>query len=295
MIDLRVNPEGLARNRKLAEQQGLLVPTIAEQQNPDLIPVETRKYLRNPENLERLRLFRLSWYCTGEDGNFANVPLYREFLPEETGVPCRILALVGWGKPGELLRAGSEFGGKISGFVTGQNGTDPMGSAMWHCNVTGFALAELFEAKKRPGDRLFGVCLSAENGLTAAGDLMLDRYPRAKLAVRGLETTVPAECNVRNVDATVSAGNDLAACIGLARYFELTERDVLLTVLTKEPEAGDAVVKELTFRDKKQLYLRKNTTDSGEFWTNPEESWADIYTASNAVDERINTFNDSLR
>jgi len=291
MIDLRRNDAGLERNLEQARQCGLVIPTIAELQNPDLIPVKTRELLKKPENHESLGLFRLSWYCTGEAGTFANVPLYREYLPEETGVPCRILALTGWGAPGELCRAGSQFGGTMPGFVTGSQAEEPMGSAMWHCNVTGFALAELFEAVKQPGDRLFGVCLSAEGGLTAAGDLILDRYPRAKLAVRNLPAAVPETCNVRNFDVVVEAESDLTACIMVAKYFELTNRDVVLTVLT-ENSGMSGTIKELTYTDKKCLHQRKESGNDEEFWTDAGKSWADIYTSANAIDEKINDFND---
>ncbi len=59
-----------------------------------------------------------------------------------------------------------------------------MGNPLWHYNVTGFALAELFEAIKRPGDRFSGACFtSGSAGTMSAGDLLKERYPHLKLAV----------------------------------------------------------------------------------------------------------------
>lgn len=59
-----------------------------------------------------------------------------------------------------------------------------MGNPLWHYNVTGTALATLFEAIKRPGDRFSGACFtSGSAGTMSAGDLLKERYPKLKLAV----------------------------------------------------------------------------------------------------------------
>jgi hypothetical protein len=59
-----------------------------------------------------------------------------------------------------------------------------MGNPLWHYNVTGRALADLFEAVKKPGQRLSGACFtSGSAGTMSAGDLLKERYPHLKLAV----------------------------------------------------------------------------------------------------------------
>ena len=64
------------------------------------------------------------------------------------------------------------------------NQFEEMGNPLWHYNVTGRALADLFEAVKRPGDRLSGACFtSGSAGTMSAGDLLKERYPLLKLAV----------------------------------------------------------------------------------------------------------------
>ena len=48
-----------------------------------------------------------------------------------------------------------------------------MGNPLWHYNVTGYALAELFEAVKKPGQNFAGACFtSGSAGTMSAGDLL---------------------------------------------------------------------------------------------------------------------------
>ena len=53
------------------------------------------------------------------------------------------------------------------------NQFEEMGNPLWHYNVTGYALADLFEAVKRPGDRFAGACFTPGSaGTMSAGDLL---------------------------------------------------------------------------------------------------------------------------
>ena len=64
------------------------------------------------------------------------------------------------------------------------NQFEEMGNPLWHYNVTGYALADLYEAVKRPGDNFAGACFtSGSAGTMSAGDLLKERYPHLKLAV----------------------------------------------------------------------------------------------------------------
>ncbi len=64
------------------------------------------------------------------------------------------------------------------------NQFEEMGNPLWHYNVTGNALADLFEAVKKPGQRLSGACFtSGSAGTMSAGDLLKEKYPHLKLAV----------------------------------------------------------------------------------------------------------------
>ena len=169
-----------------------------------------------------------------------------------------------------------------------------MGNPLWHYNVTGRALADLFEAVKAPGQRLAGACFtSGSAGTMSAGDLLKDRYPHVKLAVgealqcptilnngfgghriEGIgDKHIPWIHNVRNTDMVIDIDDEdsqrllrlfntpegqaylktlgvddeqlerftwmgisgianVLCCIKMAKYYELTEKDVVCTVLT---------------------------------------------------------------
>ena len=43
MIDLTINKTGLEHNIQKAKENNIIIPTIAQMQNPDLIPEKIRK------------------------------------------------------------------------------------------------------------------------------------------------------------------------------------------------------------------------------------------------------------
>ena len=188
------------------------------------------------------------------------------------------------------------------------NQFEEMGNTLWHYNVTGFALAELYEAVKRPGDSFAGACFtSGSAGTMAAGDLLKDRYPRLKLAVgealqcptilengfgghriEGIgDKHIPWIHNVKNTDMVIDIDDEdsqrllrlfntpegqqylreelgydgeliekltwlgisgianVLCCIKMAKYYELTENDVVATVLTDSAAMYQSRVTEL--------------------------------------------------
>ena len=175
------------------------------------------------------------------------------------------------------------------------NQFEEMGNPLWHYNVTGNALADLFEAVKRPGDRLSGACFtSGSAGTMSAGDLLKEKYPNMKLGVgealqcptilnngfgghriEGIgDKHIPWIHNVKNTDMAIAIDDEdsqrllrlfntkdgqrylsrelkldkqlierltwlgisgianVLCCIKMAKYYELTEKDVVVTVLT---------------------------------------------------------------
>ena len=183
-----------------------------------------------------------------------------------------------------------------------------MGNPLWHYNVTGCALAELFEAVKRPGDRFSGACFtSGSAGTMSAGDLLKERYPHLKLAVgealqcptilengfgghriEGIgDKHIPWIHNVKNTDMVIDIDDEdsqrllrlfntpegqrylkeelklddaliekltwlgisgianVLCCIKMAKYYELTEHDVVGTVLTDSAVMYASRVREL--------------------------------------------------
>ncbi|MBE6927189.1 MAG: pyridoxal-phosphate dependent enzyme [Ruminococcaceae bacterium] len=175
------------------------------------------------------------------------------------------------------------------------NQFEEMGNPVWHYNITGEALATLYEAVRRDGDRLAGCAFtSGSAGTMSAGDYLKDHYPTAKVAVgealqcptivnngfgghriEGIgDKHIPWIHNVKNTDMAIAIDDEdsqrllrlfnkpegkkylketlgledelieklswlgisgianVLCCIKMAKYYELTENDILLTVLT---------------------------------------------------------------
>ena len=183
-----------------------------------------------------------------------------------------------------------------------------MGNPLWHYNVTGYALAELFESVKKPGQNFAGACFtSGSAGTMSAGDLLKERYPHLKLAVgealqcptildngfgghriEGIgDKHIPWVHNVKNTDMAIAIDDEdsqrllrlfntadgqkylkeelgftdeqiqkftwmgisgianVLCCIKMAKYYELTENDVVATVLTDSADMYKSRVTEL--------------------------------------------------
>ena len=394
MIDLTIRRESLDRNIKKARENNVIIPTIAQMQEPESIPGAIRDKLKNVGlwDVNPLNLFRITWKNEAKEfgGGYQAVPNYVELPSSLTGVPCRILAMAGKWFPTGCHKVGASFGCLAPRLVTGQfdatrhhavwpstgnycrggafnskllacdsvailpaemskerfewlsqiagqviatpgcesnvkeifdktwelkqdptmmifNQFEEMGNPLWHYNVTGTALAGLYEAVKRPGDRLAGACFtSGSAGTMSAGDLLKDRYPHVKLAVgealqcptilengfgghriEGIgDKHIPWIHNVKNTDMVIDiddedsqrllrlfndpAGHDylreagvpeetlsqlsllgisgianVLCCVKLAKYYELTEHDVVATVLTDSAYMYRSRIKEL--------------------------------------------------
>ena len=182
-----------------------------------------------------------------------------------------------------------------------------MGNPLWHYNVTGYALADLFEAVKKPGQNFAGACFtSGSAGTMSAGDLLKERYPHLKLAVgealqcptildngfgghriEGIgDKHIPWVHNVKNTDMVIDIDDEdsqrllrlfnckegqaylktiglsdeqiekftwmgisgianVLCCIKFAKFYELTEDDVVVTVLTDSAVMYKSRVEEL--------------------------------------------------
>mgnify|MGYP000862672263 FL=1 len=271
MIDLSINKVGLEHNIQKAKENNIIIPTIAQMQNPDLIPEKIKAKLSNTGlwDVDPVNLFRISWHNEAKEkgGLFQAVPNYVEIPTKLSGVPCRIVAMSGKWFPTGCHKVGASFGCLAPRLVTGQfdatyhhavwpstgnycrggafnskllacesvailpqdmskerfdwlksiagqiiatpgcesnvkeifdktwelkkdptmmifNQFAEMGNPLWHYNVTGYALADLFEAIKKPGQNFAGACFtSGSAGTMSAGDLLKERYPHLKLAV----------------------------------------------------------------------------------------------------------------
>ena len=133
MIDLQINERQLQQTAKLAKEKGILIPTMSQMKDPDQIPDRIKEQLKNLGlwEVHPANLFRISWKNERVDkgGLFSGVN-YLELPSELTGVPARIVGLLGKWFPTGAHKVGATFGCLIPGLVTGQ--FDPISEkAVW--------------------------------------------------------------------------------------------------------------------------------------------------------------------
>ncbi|NOR82951.1 MAG: pyridoxal-5-phosphate-dependent protein subunit beta, partial [Ardenticatenales bacterium] len=123
MIDLSINKNRLERTVKLARERNIIVPTFAQQRNPDSIPNKVKADLRNIGlwDIVSPNLFRITWknQPVAHGGGYGGVN-YMELPRALTGVPARIIALVGKWFPTGAHKVGATFGCLVPRLVTGQ-------------------------------------------------------------------------------------------------------------------------------------------------------------------------------
>ena len=123
-IDLTIHKEGLAHNIQKAKENNIIIPTIAQMQNPDLIPEKIKEKLAHTGlwDVDPVNLFRISWHNEAKEtgGLFQKVPNYVEIPSSISGVKCRILAMSGKWFPTGCHKVGASFGCLAPRLVTGQ-------------------------------------------------------------------------------------------------------------------------------------------------------------------------------
>jgi cysteine synthase A len=123
MIDLTVDSGRMQRALERVRQQEFVIPTFAQMKDPALIPGEIKDRLKHVGlwDVNPLNLFRITWKNepVAEGGGFGAVN-YLEFPSSLTGVPARIIALVGKWFPTGAHKVGAAFGCLVPRLVTGQ-------------------------------------------------------------------------------------------------------------------------------------------------------------------------------
>ncbi len=123
MIDLTVYPDRLERAVRRARERNILIPTYAQMKNPALIPPEIKEELRGIGlwDIHPRNLFRITWHNepVPHGGGFGPVNAL-EFPSSLTGVPARIIALVGKWFPTGAHKVGAAFSCLVPRLVTGQ-------------------------------------------------------------------------------------------------------------------------------------------------------------------------------
>jgi cysteine synthase len=123
MIDLTIDQARLDRAVERARERRIIIPTLAQQCDPNLIPDQIKADLRQVGlwDMNSLNLFRITWKNepVSQGGGFGRVN-YLEFPSTLTGAPARIIALVGKWFPTGAHKVGAAFGCLVPRLVTGQ-------------------------------------------------------------------------------------------------------------------------------------------------------------------------------
>ncbi len=123
MIDLTRDEEQLRRTVQRARERDIIIPTFGQMKDPALIPDNIRQQLADVGlwDIDSRNLFRITWKNepTDHGGGFDGVN-YVELPPSLTGVPARLISLVGKWFPTGSHKVGATFGCLVPRLVTGQ-------------------------------------------------------------------------------------------------------------------------------------------------------------------------------
>jgi cysteine synthase len=102
-------------------EKGILIPTLDQLRNPDKIPHPVRIGLAEVgmQAVHPLNLFRITWHNDPITGGFGAVSAL-EIPPELSGVPARIVGLVGKHFPTGAHKVGAAFGCLVPRLVKGE-------------------------------------------------------------------------------------------------------------------------------------------------------------------------------
>jgi len=122
-IDLTIDKAGRNNAIKRFREQNIILPTYSEMKNPELIPHKIQKELDNIGlwDIHPRNLFRITWNNQPKlsGGEFGKVN-YVEIPSEISGVPARIIMLVGKWFPTGAHKVGAAYGCLVPRIVTGQ-------------------------------------------------------------------------------------------------------------------------------------------------------------------------------
>ncbi len=104
-------------------KHGIILPTFAQQKNPELIPDKIKTKLKNVGlwDFNPLNLFRITWKNEPKEfGGLYGKPNYIELPKEITGVDARIVLLVGKYFPTGAHKVGAAYGCLAPRIITGE-------------------------------------------------------------------------------------------------------------------------------------------------------------------------------
>ena len=122
-IDLSIHPDRLERAVKRARERNIIIPTFAQMKDPSLIPTDIKESLASIGlwDIHPRNLYRITWHNepVAAGGQFGGIN-YLELPSSLTGVPARIIVLVGKWFPTGAHKVGAAFGCLVPRLVTGQ-------------------------------------------------------------------------------------------------------------------------------------------------------------------------------
>ncbi len=123
MIDLTIDEKQLERTVQRARERDIIIPTFEQMKDPSLIPDKIKARLGDVGlwDIDSLNLFRITWKNEPKEhgGGFDGVNTM-ELPPSLTGVPARIICLIGKWFPTGSHKVGATFGCLVPRLVTGQ-------------------------------------------------------------------------------------------------------------------------------------------------------------------------------
>ena len=114
-------PDVIARTARRCRERGIRIPTLAQMRDPSLVPPEVVAALRTTgmSDVNPLNLFRISWKNDVATGGFG--PVNALEIPScLSGVPAKIVGLVGSAFPTGAHKVGAAFGCLIPRLVSGE-------------------------------------------------------------------------------------------------------------------------------------------------------------------------------
>jgi len=102
-------------------ERGIVIPTLGEMRDPGRVPAATRDALRgvDMQALDPRNLYRITWHNDAATGGFGPVNTI-EIPPALSGVPARIIGLVGAHFPTGAHKVGAAFGCLVPRLVSGE-------------------------------------------------------------------------------------------------------------------------------------------------------------------------------
>jgi cysteine synthase A len=123
ITDRVVDPAVLAKTVARFREKNIILPTFAEQRDPEKIPGRVREQLKKIGlwDLHPLNLFRITWKNEPkEKGGLFGPVNFLELPPELTGVRARIVLLIGKWFPTGAHKVGAAYGCLAPNLVSGQ-------------------------------------------------------------------------------------------------------------------------------------------------------------------------------